>query len=181
MAFRVRVAVVLLAVGLGAASVAVAGFATSMDPPHWAVKELKAAGIENWPGDDDGAAYSVSRHLPTYLVEGDFDGDSKTDLAVLVRRKADEKFGIAVLLRSETKAKILGAGTQFGTGGTDFRWIDSWSARGEDDFTKNARSAWKGAVPPKVKRDGIVVAKRGSARGLIVYDGSKFVWYPPAG
>jgi len=180
MAIRVKAATVLLAVGLGTASVAVAGFGTSMDPPRWAVKEMKASGIENWPGDDDGAAYSVSRHLPTYLVEGDFDGDSKMDLAILVRRKADEKFGIAVLLRSGTKAEIMGAGDRFGNGGADFRWMDTWSARGQDDFPKEAQTTWKGA-PAKTKRDGIVVAKGGAARGLIVYDGSKFAWYPLSG
>jgi hypothetical protein len=165
---------------LGAISLAVAGLTNGMDPPRWAVKQMKLSGIETWPGEDSGAPYILSRHLPTYLVQGDFDGDKKTDIAALVRRKTDEKFGIAVLLRSGTKAKIMGAGSRFGNGGDDFRWMDAWSTRGQDDFPKKARSAWKGP-PPKSKRDGLVVVRRGSARGLIVYDGSKFVWYPLGG
>ena len=175
-----KLGVLVLAAMLGTASIALADLDSGIDPPHWAAKQMKSSGIEMWPGDDSGAPYIVSRHLPTYMVQGDFDGDSKTDIAVLVRRKADEKFGIAILLRAGTKAKILGAGERFGNGGLDFRWMDTWSARGEDDFTKKARSAWKGAQP-KTKRDGLVVAKSGSPRGLIVYDGSKFVWYPPTG
>jgi hypothetical protein len=177
MAIRRSVWVLLLAAVPG---IALAGFTSGMDPPHWAAKQMKASGIEAWPGDNSGAQYDISRHLPTYFVEGDFDGDTKADLAVLVRRQADEKFGIAVLLRTGTKAKFMGAGTKFGNGGDDFRWMDTWSARGEDDFPKRARSAWKGA-PPKEKRDGLVVAKGGSPRGLIAYDGSKFVWYPLGG
>jgi hypothetical protein len=180
MRWSVKTVVLVVAAMLGSVSIAMANLDTGNDPPHWAAKQLKNSGVEIWPGDDSGAAYEVSRHLPTYMVEGDFDGDSKTDIAILVRRKADEKFGIAVLLRAGTKAQILGAGERFGSGGLDFRWMDTWSARHEDDFTKNARSAWKGAQP-KAKRDGLVVAKSGSPRGLIVYDGSKFVWYPPAG
>jgi hypothetical protein len=181
MAIRMSVAGILV-VGavLGTGSIAVAGLTTGMDPPHWAVKQMKTSGIEAWPGDDSGAQYDISRHLPTYFVEGDFDGDTKKDIAVLVRRNADEKFGIAVFLRSGTKAKVMGAGTRFGNGGDDFRWLDTWSARGEDDFPKKARGAWKGPMP-KTKRDGLVVAKGGAPRGLIVYDGSKFVWYPLAG
>lgn len=173
-----RAGVLLLALVAGVSD-AWAGF-TGMDPPRWAAKQMKLSGIEPWPGDDDGAPYIISRHLPTYLVEGDFDGDKKMDIAVLVRRKVDEKFGIAVLLRSGTAATVLGAGTRFGGGGEDFRWMDSWSARGQEGFSKQAQSAWKGPAP-KSTRDGLVVAKSGARNarsGLICYDGSAFVWFP---
>lgn len=154
-------------------------FQTSLDPPRWAVKSLAASNIEVWPGDVGGAVYTVSRHLSPNYVEGDFDGDGRADLAILVRRKADEKFGIAIVLRAGAKAgaraAVLGAGNAFGTGGSDLRSMDAWSLVGQERFPKKVRSAWKGPKP-KSKRDGLLVEKRGAVAGLITFDGSGFSW-----
>lgn len=159
------------------------GFESALDPPHWAVKPLLASGIEVWPGDLGGAAYTVSRHLSPNYVEGDFDGDGKSDLAILIRRKADDKFGMAILLRAGAKtgakATILGAGTRFGTG-TDLRRIDAWSVMSQESFPPKILSAWSGPQP-KSQRDGLALQKRGSTEGLVTYDGAKFVWTPNGG
>jgi hypothetical protein len=159
-------------------------FESALDPPHWAVKPLLASSIEVWPGDLGGAVYTVSRHLSPNYVEGDFDGDGKSDLAILVRRKADDKFGMAILLRAGAKAgakaTILGAGTRFGGGGADFRRMDAWSILSQESFPPRIRKAWKGPQP-KSRREGLVLQKRGSAEGLVTYDGSKFIWTPYGG
>lgn len=178
----------VLAIGLllaAASNARAKSFESALDPPHWAVKSLLASGIEVWPGDLGGAAYTVSRHLSPNYVEGDFDGDGKSDLAILVRRKADDKFGMAILLRAGAKAgakaTILGAGTRFGTtGATDLRRIDAWSVLSQESFPPKIRAAWKGP-PPKLKRDGLMLQKRGSTEGLVTYDGAKFVWTPYGG
>jgi len=175
-------------------------FESSLDPPHWAVKSLNAAGIEVWPGDLGGASYTVSRHLSPNYVEGDFDGDGKSDLAILIRRKADDKFGMAVLLRADTKTKakastgaeamadgphagakatILGAGS-LGQGDSDFRRMDAWSVLSEESFPAKVRNAWNGPQP-KSNREGLILNRRGAAEGLVFYDGSKFVWTPYGG
>jgi hypothetical protein len=174
-AIGILTAVLLLA----GASARADSFQTSLDPPRWAVKSLNASNIEIWPGDAGGAVYTVSRHLSPNYVEGDFDGDGKTDLAILVRRKADDKFGIALVLRagakSGAKATVLGAGNHLGSGGSDFRSMDAWSLLGQDRFPSQVRDAWKGPKP-KSRRDGLLLEKRGSPVGLITYDGSAFAW-----
>jgi hypothetical protein len=179
---RERLTMVLLTaalLGITAGNASAKNFESSLDPPQWAVKPLLASGIEVWPGDLGGAAYTVSRHLSPNYVEGDFDGDGKSDLAILIRRKADDKFGMAIMLRagakSGGKATILGAGTRFGTAGLDLRRIDAWSVLSQESFPPKIRSAWKGPQP-KTKRDGLVLEKRGAREGLVTYDGAKFVW-----
>ena len=177
-----RVTIGLLAAALLLAACARAradDFQTSLDPPRWAVKSLNASNIEIWPGDAGGAVYTVSRHLSPNYVEGDFDGDGKTDLAILVRRKSDDKFGIALVLRagakSGAKATVLGAGNAMGKGGSDLRSMDAWSLVGQERFPSSVRSAWKGPKP-KAKPAGLLLEKRGTPVGLITYDGSAFTW-----
>lgn len=166
-------AVVAVATCLFSSAASGKGFESSLDPPHWAAKSLAATGIEEWPGSLGGAVYTVSRHLSPNSVVADFDGDGKDDLAILVRRKTDDRFGIAIVLRAGAKkaekAFIVGAGEKFGSGGLDFRWMDSWSVLDHERMSANAQK-----VGPKGQ--GLVLQKRDAAAGSIVYDGSKFVW-----
>jgi hypothetical protein len=60
---------------------------------------------------------------PFYL-RGDFDGDGKIDLAVLVDQRSTGKSGIAIIHGVRSKVTILGAGVGIGSGGDDFEWMD---------------------------------------------------------
>ena len=121
------------------------------------------------------AAASAASHVELFAAvnpfyqRGDFDGDGKADLAILVRDKASGKIGILVLHRSG-KPALLGAGRSFGNGGDDFAWIDQWSV---DDGGKDARRS-----DPSARRaaDTLWVAKEGSASALIRYRNGKYVW-----
>ena len=130
--------------------------------PAWANKSWAAASAANH--------IELSAAVNPFYQRGDFDGDGKADLAILVRDKVSGKIGILVLHRSGTPA-LLGAGRRLGNGGDDFAWIDQWSV---DDGGTNAR---RGNDPP-VKRapDALWVAKEGSASALIRYRNGKYVW-----
>src|SRR3954465_13670175 len=52
---------------------------------------------------------------PSHLI-GDFDGDGKSDTAVLVKNKAG-KIGIAITNSRSGKVFVVGAGTTLGNGG----------------------------------------------------------------
>jgi len=70
--------------------------------------------------------YEVSFHVNPFYLRGDFNGDGKIDLAVLVKQRSTGKVGIAIIHESTNKVTILGAGTAIGNGGNDFEWLDTW-------------------------------------------------------
>ena len=65
----------------------------------------------------------LSTRLNPCMWRGDFDGDGRADLALLVTLTGSKKEGIAFLLQG-TKPLVVGAGTDFGNGGDDFSWMD---------------------------------------------------------
>ena len=115
--------------------------------PAWAAKPWAAASTANH--------VELFAAVNPFYQRGDFDGDGKADLAIIVRDKASGKIGILVLHRSGRPA-LLGAGRSFGNGGDDFAWMDQWSV---DDGGRNVR---RGNDP--------------SASALIRYRDGKYVW-----
>src|SRR5262245_5432487 len=73
-----------------------------------------------------GKKYDLSFHMNPSYLEGDFNGDGKMDVAVLIRERSTGKLGIAIVHGTMGKVTILGAGIGIGSGGDDFEWIDSW-------------------------------------------------------
>jgi hypothetical protein len=126
--------------------------------------------------DKPWAAAAAANHLELFAAvnpfyqRGDFDGDGRADLAILVREKSAGKIGILILHRVG-KPTLLGAGRSFGNGGDDFAWMDQW--RVEDRGTNLQRGG-----DPSLKRraDTLWVAKEGSASALIYYRSGKYAW-----
>lgn len=69
--------------------------------------------------------YELSFQVKPFSLRGDFNGDGKADIAVLVKQRSTGKLGIAIIDRVTNKVTILGAGTAVGNGGDDFEWMDS--------------------------------------------------------
>ena len=129
--------------------------------PAWAAKPWAAATTANH--------LEISGTVNPFYQRGDFDGDGKADLAILVRAKATGKIGILVLHRAG-KPVLLGAGRPFGNGGDDFAWIDQWSV---DDGGAKPR---RGTPSPREPADALWVAKEGSASASIRYRNGTYVW-----
>lgn len=129
--------------------------------PAWAAKAWGVAAAANGVELSDG--------LNPFYQRGDFDGDGRTDLAILVRTKATGKIGILMLHRAG-KPVLLGAGRAFGNGGDDFAWIDQWSV---DDRGQTPRRGGSTAGEPA---DALRVAKEGAASALIRYRNKRYVW-----
>ena len=130
--------------------------------PAWAAKPWAAASAAN--------NVEISGAVNPFYQRGDFDGDGKADLAILVRDKATGKIGILMLHRAG-KPVLLGAGRPFANGGDDFAWIDEWSV---DDGGSNPRRSGRSAAGPT---DALWVAKEGAASALIRYRNHRYVWH----
>lgn len=131
--------------------------------PAWATQQLDSLAKRE--------AIEVSARMNPFVLRGDFDGDGKGDLAVLVKNKDSKKEGIAFLFRQKTAPLIVGAGHALSSGGDDFAWLEVWQVedKGSLQHSYHEKSL-------KLKTDGIVVAKEGSASALIYIKGGKAFW-----
>jgi hypothetical protein len=113
--------------------------------------------------------YELSYRMNPSYLRGDFDGDNKIDVAVLVKERSTGKIGIAIISGANNKVTILGAGTAIGNGGDDFEWMDSW-----DMYSKD-RIASETSVP-KLRGDALLVSKSEAASALIYWNGKRYLW-----
>jgi hypothetical protein len=119
-----------------------------------------------------GKKYEVSFHLSPFYLRGDFNGDGKMDVAVLVKQRSSSKLGIAIVHGATNKVTILGAGVGIGNGGDDFEWMDNWQI-----YTKDGDAKAAGAQSvPHLRGDALLVSKSEAASAFIYWNGTRYVW-----
>lgn len=145
--------------GLGAALV-LAALAHAEPPPEsqlpgWAQPRWRALAAER--------RLALSRRVNPFLLRGDFDGDGRADLALLVETAAPRRIGIVVLHRATAAPHVLGAGTPFGNGGDSFDWLDVWSVE---------------EPPAGARRRGeaLLLQQEGAGGGLVSFEGGRYRW-----
>ncbi len=116
--------------------------------------------------------YEPSLHMNPFYLRGDFNGDSKPDLAVLVKQRSTGKLGIAIVNGATDKVTVLGAGNAIGNGGDDFEWMDSWQVYSKGRAAQEA----EGSVP-HLRGDALLVGKSEAASALIYWNGKHYVWF----
>ena len=117
--------------------------------------------------------YDVSFHMNPFYLRGDFKGDGKIDLAVLVKQRSSGKLGIAIIHGEMDKVTILGAGVGLGNGGDDFEWMDSWQVYPKDRVIPRAGET----IVPRLHGEALLVAKSEAASALIYWNGKRYVWF----
>jgi len=113
--------------------------------------------------------YELSYRMNPSYLRGDFNGDNKIDVAVLVKERSMGKIGIAIISGANNKVTILGAGTAIGNGGDDFAWMDSWEIYSKDRIAS-------GTSVPKLYGDALLVSKSEAASALIYWNGKRYAW-----
>ena len=130
---------------------------------RWNLPRLAGVGLSS---GTYAAKYDLFLGLNPYFIRGQFDGDTLLDVAVQITEKATGKRGIAIIHAADSSVHIIGAGTPFGNGGDDFRWLWVWRAE-----PRGARSD----IAP-VGRELLLVEKPESAGGMIWWNGVAYVW-----
>jgi hypothetical protein len=113
--------------------------------------------------------YELSYRMNPFYLRGDFDGDGKIDVAVLVKERSTGKIGIAIINGATDQVTILGTGTAIGNGGDDFEWMDSWEIYSKDRIAS-------GTSVPKLRGHALLVSKSEAASALIYWNGKRYVW-----
>ena len=128
--------------------------------------EAESLPPEVWEALANEKDLAVETRLNPFYLQGDFDGDSRRDTAVLVKRKDGGKAGVALVL-GRGRVAIAGAGNSVGNGGDDFGWVDAW------------RVERQGVLPEglKAKGDALLVMKTESGGGQLWWDGKALRWH----
>lgn len=145
------------------------------EEPSWA----QAQNVPKWAapvfeGADFRRDYALSVRISPFLLQGDFDGDGRLDVAVLVVHRGSHANGIAILHADAKQPIFLGAGRPIGDGGDDFSWMDAWSVFSKAPVAQGA----DGATPPRLRGDALLVEKLESASAIVYWDGEAYRWYP---
>lgn len=146
-------------------------FAASPSHGEDPLQSLPSWAQAKWAALAGAKGLEASTRLNPFVWRGDFDGDSKPDLVLLVRQKESKKQGIVFLFQGARAPQVLGAGTDFGNGGDDFEWMDTWLVQDRGTSISGA-----GAKPAKLEADALLVGKEGAASALIFLKAGKAAW-----
>jgi hypothetical protein len=125
------------------------------------------------------ATYSLGDGLPLQFLEADFSGDTKRDVAVWVERKDNGKKGILFFIDGVMDPMIVGAGTELGDAGDDFKWAGIWEivdAKFTEETTFSEDGDVNGSKPVTLERPAISIREIEGSGGLIYFDGKIFTW-----
>jgi hypothetical protein len=141
-------------------------------PSTEAISDVPDAAKKALTNGSVGKKYDLSVHMNPSYLEGDFNGDGKMDVAVLVKERSTGKVGVAIVSGATGKVTILGAGTGIGNGGDDFEWMDSWQIYSKTHVAHAVRET----SVPRFRGEALLVEKREAASALIYWNGKRYVW-----
>lgn len=118
--------------------------------------------------------YKISFHINPFYLRGDFNGDSKSDIAILIEEIKSGKKGLAIYNHGSDSIFIIGAGIPFYDGrADDFRHIDIWTVY---EKAKVGRGMDEGE-PPILVGEAILIEKSETSSVLIYWNKNKYDWY----
>jgi len=134
-------------------------------PPSWVEKVFLSKKLNE--------QYEFSFRISPSYLKGDFNGDKKADIAILIKEKKSGKNGIAIFHAVKNEVFIMGAGKELGNGGDDFYWMDIWSIYPKGPVHRGVGET----TIPVLKGDALLVEKSESASAIIYWNGKKYCWY----
>ena len=150
------------------AAVALVASGVAAREPTWAeLQNLPPWASSMLEKESFASTYALTTRINPYFLLGDFNGDGRLDVAVLIEHKRTMQQGIAILHAGSMTPIVVGAGREIGNGGDDFSWLDAWGVEARDT---------RGKIAPALRGDALLVQKLESASGLIYWDGRTYQW-----
>jgi hypothetical protein len=143
--------------------------------PAWFSTTFKNSGLST--------KYSITPFIKPAFFESDFNGDKISDIAVLVTEIKTKKKGILLIHGKTNQHYLFGAGTKFGNGGDNFRWMGRWSIykdkiADEGGVDKNGDLIATKKI--KLSRIGLLITDledgQADSGGIIYWTGVKYIW-----
>ena len=148
-------------------------FAAPAPLPAWAETQWQAARLDG--------SFTRTADLKPVLLQADFNGDGKTDVALPVTRRQTGSRGLVILHQGQAGAHIIGTGAAKAPDilRADFEWAGYWQlytkpSTVENLFEKNGDMA--GSRTVRLLRPAIEVGQDELGGGLIYWDGRRYVW-----
>lgn len=129
--------------------------------PSWVNGIFKEKGLDT--------AFSFSFHINPFYLQGDFNGDGQIDVAILVKRRADESKGMLICHYGTQETFILGAAeTSIDVG--DLYWVGIWHVYKKEEEAYGYRKS----DLPVLRGDAIHIKKAEGHGALIYWDGNTY-------
>lgn len=159
---RLRVFIALFAL-LSALNVMADDHPLEAQLPEWAATKW-----QRWPQSKQ---LNLLARVNPFVWRGDFNGDQRSDLAVLVKHGVSGKEGIVVLFRGNSLPVLVGAGEALGDAGDDFSWVDFWYVEDRGAYQK---SYYQRSL--RLRADALSLVKEASSSGLVYFQHGKAKW-----
>lgn len=123
--------------------------------------------------------YSITFQMSPSSIRGDFNGDGKKDYAFLIQEKTTLKFGFVIFHAKQPQAihtvvNVVAAGRTIADLGDNINWANFWRTYPRGEASGEVE---KKVLVPVLKADAIHIEKKGKRRGLLYWDGKKYVWH----
>ena len=118
--------------------------------------------------------YELAAPLNPFYLQGDLNGDGRSDFAIWIREVASGKRGLLILHGGTRESFVLAAGKAFDTSRDNFSAFNSWYIFPKGKVTQ---SAFSEKPPPELLGDALLLAVLEASDGLIYWTGSRYSWY----
>jgi hypothetical protein len=118
-----------------------------------------------------GGKYSPVVDINPFFLTGDFDGDHRIDIAIRIRERKTDKYGLAIIHSKNQKVYLLGAGHN--TEQTDnLNWFDIWTL-----YPKQKLDSPHEENPLTLIGDALLLVRSESSAVVLYWNGKAYAWY----
>jgi hypothetical protein len=141
--------------------------------PPWAETQWKKAGL--------GQTFNQANYVKPGILEADFNGDGKRDIAILITRKSPRSQGILILHQGLPQYHILGAGPNTSSDILygNFSWVTDWSLYTKPittEVTFDKSGDVLGGRTIRLHHPAIEITKDEVGGGMIYWNGKRYIW-----